>query len=479
MKKLLALLLAAIFALGAAACSGGAGDNGSDTGDAGGSTPSAAASDEGGGDGGAQKVRIAWLGMNPDDRVDPISGITYKGSYEFKAMIEEKVPGAAIEFIQIPSDGWIQKMETTIMAGEADIGWYTNQVMATEWFVDHREFMESDPDFSEETFDALFLEGTKKYTRYHTFDYPEATGDIYGLPMDVSCDYLIYDKQILEEWGVAAPGSTPTYAELLEIARQTTGENPVSGKQNYGAYVRPYWCEWLGVGADLYHPISIPDMDIGKLDIAGDVDYIKSSQEVLDYFQLLLDLIACAPDGVTADSGHENWFTADNNIAVMFDTSKTRDYYRYKLAGNTEITDRFIPVFLPKGAQGVSGFPETRHVAVTKFANDPARCWEIVKVIATDKDCLNWIYTNQEMGVLPALVDTEGLAIMEDDFSKARYEDRKTGMLLTDDYWYWREPIQKVFSQLFVGELTAEQAREAFHANVMEWIDNKKKQLGQ
>lgn len=472
MKKIISLLLAATMTFGMAACAGGSKDaSDSDSqGNAGGTQSTA------GGD--VQKVRIAWLGMNPDDRVDPISGITYKGSYEFKEMIESKVPGTEIEFIQIPSDGWIQKMETTIMAGEADIGWYTNQVMATDWFVDHRDFMKDDPDFTEETFDSLFLEGTTKYTRYHTFDYPEATGDIYGLPMDVSCDYLIYDKQLLEEWGVALPSENPTYAELLEIARKTTGINPVSGKQNYGAYVRAYWCEWLGVGADLYHSINIPDMDINKLDIANDVDYIKSSSEVLDYFQLLLDLIECAPDGVTADTGHENWFTPDNNIAVMFDTSKTRDYYRYRLAGDTAVTDRFIPVFLPKGKQGVSGFPETRHVAVTKFANDPALAWEIVKVIATDKDCLNWLYNNKEMGVLPALVDYEGIEIMNDEFSKVRYEDRKSSMLLTDDYWYWREPIQKVFSQLFVGELTAEQARESFHTNVMEWIDNKKKQLG-
>ena len=446
MKKLLSLLLAATFLFTAAACSGGGADA-ADGADTAGDSQSAGGSpsDTTSGEGGAQNVRIAWLGINPDDRVDPISGITYKGSYEFKALLEEKVPGTEIEFIQIPNDGWIQKMETTITSGEADIGWYTNQVMAADWFVDHREFMQNDPDFTEETFDSIFTEGAKKYTRYHTFDYPEQTGAIYGLPYDVGAYYIMYDKQLLEEWGVAPPSQNPTFDELMAIIKATTGTNPVSGKQNYGTYIRPYWCEWVGVGADLYHPVEIPDMDINKLDIANDVDYIKSSQEILDYFQMLLDMIACAPDGVTADTGHENWMTPDNNIAVMFDTSKTTPYYNHLLADNKEITDRFIPVFLPKGAQGVSGFPEVHHIAVTKLANNKELCWEVVKAIATDIDVLNLVYANHSVGVVPHLVDTTGIERMDEEFTKLRYEDRLNGTFLTDDYWYWREPIQKVF----------------------------------
>jgi len=416
--------------------------------------------------------------MNPDDRIDPINGLIYKGSYELKELIESKVPGAEIEFILIPSDGWIQKMETTIMAGEADIGWYTNQVMATSWFVDHRDFMEKDPDFSEETFETTFVDGAKTYTRYHTFDFPEATGNIYGLPLDFTSDYLMYDKQLLDEWGVPEPSPTASYAELLDIVQKTTGINPVSGKQNYGAFIRPGGCEWLGVGADAYRAVTIPDMDINKLDIARDVDYIKDSNEVLNFLQLLIDLIACAPAGATSNTGHERWFTEDNDISVMFDISKTRDYYRYLLVDQNDITDRFIPVFLPKGSQNVSGFPEARHVAVTQFANNPDLAWEVVKTIATDKDCLNWIYNNHQMGVVPALADPSGIESMDIEFTKVRYEDRKTSVFLTDDYWYWREPIQKVFGQLFVGELTAEQAREEFHANTLEWIRNKIKQLG-
>jgi len=423
-------------------------------------------------------VRIAWLGLSPNDTVDPISGITFKGSYLFKELLEEKIPEAEIQFIEIPGTNWIQKMETTIKSGEADIGWYTNQVLAAEWFVDHRQFMAKDPEFTEETFEKLFIPVAKHYTRYHTFDFPDKAGAIYGLPYDVACYYIMYDKKLLEQWGVEPPSERPTFKELLEIASKTTGKNPVTGKQNYGGYIRTYWCEWLGVGADIYRPLSMSEMDISKLDISKYVDYVLESEEVLDYFQFLIDFIKYCPPGITSDSGKEKWLTPDNDIAVMLDTSATGVYYNHYLAGNKEVTDRFVPIFLPIGEQGVSGFPEVHHVAVTYNAKNPDLAWKVVKTIATDKDVLNLIFEHYSPSQVPALVDTSGLKIMEDKFAKARYEDRLQHSLITDDYWYWREPIQKVFGDLFVGKLTAEQARQQWHTNMMEWIENKKKQLG-
>lgn len=474
MKKFLSLVLVLVFASSILiSCS-----SNTNTGTTSGTTNNSNTSVAGEGKTFDGTVRIAWLGMNPDDRVDPISGITYKGSYAFKDMLEEKLPGITIEFIQIPSDGWIQKMGTTIENGEADIGWYTNQIMAAEWFVDHRDFMKEDPEFTEETFEATFTEGAKQYTRYRSFDYPDFTDAIYGLPYDVGSYYIMYDKQLLEEWGVSEPSMNPSFDELMEIFQKTTGINPVSGKQNYGTYVRPYWSEWLGVGADLYHSVDIPDMNLDNLDIVKDVDYILDSPKILSYFKFMEQAIVSSPPGANADSGAEKWLTSDNDIALMLDTSKTQAYYNNLLAGNTEVTDRFKPIFLPKGEQGVSGFPEVHHVAVTKKATDPKLAWEVVKLIATDKDVLNLLYENYAMGTSPALVDASGIDIMSDEFAADRYQDRLDSTFITDDYWYWREPIQKVFNEFFVGDLTPETARTQLHTYVNEWITNKQKQIG-
>ena len=424
-------------------------------------------------------ISIAWLNMKPDDSIDPVTGITYKGSYAFKELLEKKIPEVSVSFVAIPNDNWIQKMETTLTSGEADIGWYTNQVQASKWFVDSRTFMQNDSSFSEADFEKTFTKPAKFYTRYHTFDDPKNTGAIYGLPYDIGAYYIMYDKKILDDWGVKYPSETPSFDELLEIARKTTGINPKTGKQTYGTYLQPRWSEWLGVGADIYHVINIPDMDINKLDIAKDVEYIKNSPEVLKYFTVLQELIKCAPPGAVTSTGAENWLTPDNDIAIMFDTSKTQVYYNYVMINDKSVMDRFVPMYLPKGKQGMSGFPEVHHVAVAQTSNKKELAWKVIKTIATDKDILNLIYANYAQGNVPALVDTTGLDIMKDKFTSDRYNERLTSSLITDDYWYWRGPIQGVFSNLFVGKLTPEQAREKFYNDTLKWIGDKKKQLGQ
>jgi len=423
-------------------------------------------------------VRVAWLGLNPDDTIDPISGIKHLGSYVLKELVESKLPNVEIEFIMVPGDGWLAKMDTIITAGDTDIGWYTNQIIAPTWFVDHKQFMENDPDFPLEKFYSSFAEGAIKYSTYSTFDYPQNKGEIYGLPYGMTSNFLMYDKLLLEQWGVPEPSRYPTFAELLDIAQKTTGANPKTGRQNYGAFIQSYWCEWLGVGADLYRVVDNPTMDINLLDIDYHVNYVLDSPEILGYFQFLEDAIKCSPPGAPAGMGFEKWMTPDNDIAVMLDIGQTGDLYSHIIANNSEVTDRFIPVYLPLGEQGKSGFPEFHHLAVTKSANNPELAWEVVKLIATDADCLNYIFENNTMSALPAVLDTAGIRIMNDLFTIERYENRKTTVFLSDDYWHWRQPMQQVFPKLFTGEINAEEARELLHTNMLEWIANKKAQLG-
>jgi len=423
-------------------------------------------------------VRIAWLGFHPEDRIDPISGITVRGSWEFIELIESIHPYVELEIINIPGDGWIQNMQTTILAGEADIGWYTNQVAATQWFVDHRGFMEHDPNFSEADFRSTFTEGAVRWVEYRSFDFPDSTGNIYGLPLDVTGDMIVIDTLILEQWGVEMPGMFPTYAELLDIARRTTGTNPVTGEHNFGTFLRPFWSEWHAIGMDVFPTLYLPSMDLRELDMDTYVNFIQDSQLMYDFFQYLIDFIELAPPGITVDVGAENWFTPENNIAVMIDVSRTRDWIRYDLAGMTEITERFVPVFMPVSPMGYSGFPESRSIAVTRYANNPWLAWEVLKTITTNIDSLNWLFTHREMGALPALQDPTGIHLMDNDFNRFRWEGRLTGMNNTHDYWYWREPMQRIFADLFIGELTAAEARALMHEDTIQWVENRIRLLG-
>ena len=424
------------------------------------------------------EIKIAWYTLNPKDTMDPVTGLVFKGSYALAELLEKKIPEAKITFIPIPADNWMQKMETVLVSGDADIGWFTNQAQIPNWLVDLREMMANDSEFTEETFEKTFTKAAVHYARYHTFTYPEHTGAIYGLPYDASSHYLMYDKVLFEQWGVEVPKQDATFAELLELAQKMTGINPVTGKQNYGCYILPRWTEWLGVGADLYHSISVPGMDINQFDMEKDVEYIKDSQAILDYFQLISDFLKCSPPGAPSGTGFENWMTPDNDIAIMLAAERTTEYYHYVMANETSVTDRFIPIFLPKGELGMSGFPEFHNIGIAQTSEHKDLAWKIVKTCCTDKEVLNFIFENYSAGAVPALADPTGLDIMNDPFTKARYEDRVTSTYITDDYWYWRDTIRGIFSEFFAGTLTPEEARQKFYDGVVKWIGDKQKQLG-
>lgn len=426
------------------------------------------------------QIRIAWLDLPENDTMDPLSGLVSKGSGELEALIESKIPNVDVEIVNVPGDGWIQTMEVLCTSGEVDMGWYTNQVLAAEWFHDSREFMANDPVFTEEYFEKTFTPVTKQYTRYHTYDYPQYNDAIIGLGYDMSSYWYMYDAKLFEQWGVEMPAQEDlTFEKLLELAQKTTGINPVTGEQNYGCFIRPYWCEWVGVGFDMYKMIDDPTMDIHQFDLATNVDYIKDSPEVLRYFEILQGLIATCPPGAASNSGWENFMTEDNNIAIMLDCSKTNTYMNYLYGGMTDVTDRFRP-FLPlTGELGMTGFPEVHHVAICKTTAEEklATCWEINKLIATDVDILNWIYKNNSWTSVPGLIDTTGIEVMNDEFAARRYQDRLEHSLITDDYWHWREPLNAMLNTFFAGGMTPEQARDQFHADVTKWVQNKQAQM--
>lgn len=423
-------------------------------------------------------VRVAWLGLGPDDTVDPISGLVFRGSQGLKELVEEKLPGVEVEFIMIPSDGWIQNMETTILSGEADVGWFTNQVMAAKWFVDHRYFMENDPDFTLEDFENTFTYPARFLSTYRTFTYPEYTGAILGLPYAASAHFIVYDAVMFEQWGVEPLPMHPSFDDIRNAAEQMTGTNPVTGEHNYGVFLSTRWSEWLGIGADIYPIIDIPSMDIRELDIETDVGFIRDNPRVLEYFKFLEDMIQLAPVGAAAGSGYEMWPTPDNNIAIMLDAPRTSVIYNHVRAGNTEVTDRFIPVLLPRSEAGISSFPEIQRLAVSRYANDPWLAWEVIKVIATDIDVQNYLLENISFGQVPALVDTTGIHAMDDPFTRMRYEDRLTGTFLTDDFWFWRDPLRILLSGFFAGEFDAYELVELWYQDTVEWVENKIESLG-
>ena len=104
-------------------------------------------------------------------------------------------------FLTIAWDGWIQSMEAMLTAGEADMGIFTNQEAVPSWYMDLTPYLEKDEEINLNNLSDLFIDPAVYYTRYKSFNHPEESGNIYGLPLTIACNMITYDSQLFKEWG--------------------------------------------------------------------------------------------------------------------------------------------------------------------------------------------------------------------------------------------------------------------------------------
>jgi ABC-type glycerol-3-phosphate transport system substrate-binding protein len=425
-------------------------------------------------------IRMVVPGIGEKDTIDPISGIKSAGLPTFEAFLEKELPDVDFELIGIPWDGWIQKIEALTTAGDVDLGIFTNQVAVPDWYMDLSGYLEKDPDVNFDTLSDIFLEPAVHYTIYKSFNYPEATGNVYGLPITMASNVIIFDKKIFADYGIPLPDEDVTMTELVELAEQMTGTDPVTGNKTYGAYVSPYWYEWFAISYDAVKPLESDDMMLSNLDTAEYVDYIKSSPEVLEYFEDMARLVDSSPASIATQSGDEKFFTEDNDIAINFNTSViTGAMMRYIVADQKEVTDRFVPIVIPAGPSGRQGFPEFIRFAIAKKANNADEAWDVLKRLVTDKDIVDFYLTNFQPDKISVLTDVSGMDFNTIPFNQTRHEHQMSTVFLTDDYWNWRIPLQNVNSKVVSRQVTPEEARQEFYENVVDWIKDTKAQLGQ
>ena len=429
---------------------------------------------------GKEVVRVVVPGISEEATIDPISGIEKKGLGDFEAFLEEQIPEYDINLVSIPWDGWIQKMETLVTSGEVDVGFYTNQEAVPGWYQDLTEYLNKDEEVNFDNLNQLFIDPAVFYTKYNSFNYPESTGQVFGLPMTMASNIIVYDKKLFEDWGIEEPTENTTFTELVDLAEKMTGKNPVTGLTNYGGYLFSTWMEWYAISYDAVKTYESDTMLLSDMDTDEYVEYIKDSPEVLNYFTDMIRLVDCCPEGVATGSGNEKFFTEDNDIAINFDTNNVgANYMKYIYAQDDKMTERFIPLMVPTGKNGMEGFPEFFRFSITKAAKNPDAAWEVIKKLTTTPEIVDYYLTNYAQDKVTALADTSKISMMDYEMNKKRHDYQIKAMFVTDDYWFWRTPLQSVNNQILSKQLTADAAREEFYKGVSDWVNNTKAQLGQ
>ncbi|MDR0657252.1 MAG: ABC transporter substrate-binding protein [Treponema sp.] len=431
---------------------------------------------QGGSASGTQTVKMAWT-MADQETVDPVTGIKNPSKVIMENVVS-KVTGYNIEITWLGSSNWIQQLETLTTSGEVDVARFTNQVMVPQWFDDLTPYIQKSTVLGNGGMEKLFSDYTLNYIPYHTFDIPEATGQIFGLPYELSQSCVSYDAEIFRQWGVEPPQEGDSFEILLEKGRKVHGTNPVTGKQNYGMYIRADRTEFIAISFDAWLAVRNNfDMNIRNFDKEKYVESIKTSSELLNYFNWLAAVVELCPPGITTNAGAEKWMTEDNDIAIHLHPSAYYTVFNYYKAKMDNITSRFKFISYPVSSEGQQGFPEFDFLGIAKQSKIKDDAWKVVEAVVTTPEILDEIFLNFRYVGLPVLRDPSMLKYLKEPIpdTRRRIEVSFNTGFRTDDYWFFRTPIQPVIAEILAKTITPENARAKQYEEVKKWVENKER----
>ena len=339
------------------------------------------------------KLRIAINGFTTEDTE------TALGLGHLLEKFTEQYPDIEIVSLEaIPNENWEEKATTMLMSGAVDVIYASLYNAYSQGLIYNlKDLIDRDcPDIWDK-----FIDGAK-YTERVSF------GDdhIIGLPCALSAQTLVYDKQILDDFGVTL-SMNPTPEEIYEVAKACTGINPRTGEQCYG----------------LYFPISSGQSIYSLDELAGGVSY--GTFDRLDYSQAELEIYSekhveqvtywsqflefLPPDAVTG--GAENFFTENNNIAIYMRSGAS------EILKETQLYDRYIYTYGVDTGDNTTSYnaPMTWCIASSIDEANLEAAWKLIQFL-TDYEAQQF-YFEQYMAI-PALKEAPFMTETEDPFAK-------------------------------------------------------------
>ncbi len=296
MKKRVVSVLLAMAMMSATAT--GCGSNAEANGDS-------SASTEDSGDRTVLKVQLIG-GFEQEDFTDPVSGEKLTGMHAVETEFEEQNPDIDVEFIYMGWDDYQKKTQAMMIGGEADVYQAPGiSALAEQDLLEPLQaFIDAD------NFDmSVYTEGQVDGWKVAG---PEDTEEqIYGLPFIGDTRFIMYDKEIFDQWGVEYLSAEPTLEEIMEKSAQMTGTNPETGEENYGIFYTGKDAADTVMNFNEYYGGTW-----GEGIRSSEMTVNFNSDTMVEAIESLKTLNEYAPEGVMAGQGGELFGTEDNNIAI-------------------------------------------------------------------------------------------------------------------------------------------------------------------
>ncbi|UOQ84732.1 extracellular solute-binding protein [Gracilibacillus salinarum] len=335
-------------------------------------------------------IKVQLIGnFSMESSTDPITGVKTEGVEVLKKEFERQHPGATVEFILMPWEGYTEKTQAMLTSGEADVYQMPGVAdFASQGVLEPLQpFIEEDDEFQVDKFIDNQVEGWKALG-------PESEDlSIYSLPFLSDARFIAYDKELFDQWGVEYLSEYPTMEEIAEKASKMTGENPETGEQNYGIWYRGDW----GSAFTLTNTVEGQNGQWGTGFAWDEMEFSFDSPEMLKGLNWLLDMQELAPEGIVSNQGNEKWMTKENDIAIMLDQAPENIV---KPAYAQGVDDRIGIAQVFKNDQGQGGVFSGSPITIAKNSENKDLAWEWLK-FATSEFAQRYIF--EEVGAMPSL----------------------------------------------------------------------------
>ena len=335
-------------------------------------------------------LKVQLIGdFKQEDSTDPVSGETRKGVAYLEEEFEKQNQNIDLQFIIMGWDDYQKKTQSMMLAGEADV----YQAPGIGALAEQDLLEPLQPYIDKDKFDlSVYIDG--QVDGWKVVGVKDSETQIYGLPMIADTRFIVYDKQIFDDWGVPYLSSEPTLEEIISTAKKMVGTNPVSGEENYGITF-----SGKDAGDTLMNINEYYGGTWGTGNKASELVMNFDTDTMIKAMNTMLELITYAPTGVMANQGGELFGKAENNIAINLrcNPAVITNINTLGLSKRYAVARLFI-----NEKEGMGGMFAGSPVVMAANSKVKDAAWEYIKFTASDFFA-QYFYENQKNEGLPVI----------------------------------------------------------------------------
>lgn len=330
--------------------------------------------------------------------LDMVTGLETPGYNVIIDRWEELHPNVKLEIENAPWDSWQSAVQAAVLSGEVDVVLHGATLTALVEPLD--EYLAADPEYA----DSIYTTETRRTTDINDLTVPTTT----GIPYTLSPMLCYLDKDIFEHYGVDLPDENWTWSDMLSLAEQMTGTDPVTGEQTYGVQI-----DSMDSANNAFFTFqmiaSAYDAQVftyGKTVEESAVDY--TSDKALSVFQMIKDLGEYCSPAVREGVNIAYQLTEDNDTAIRYSQDVFKHFNEAQVGG---VEDKFVFMSMPVIGEGEhagspSSFKGCNNMAICKTSEHKDWAWEFIKFMTTDPVAVQWVIDCGQIPNVPEGLDT-------------------------------------------------------------------------